>query len=85
MTIITNNITVEDNIVYMKHKGKVYILEPGVFGVEDPAMREALDELWENGQFDLYTDRMTKYLKLIADEARRKAKGQSNTDSKLED
>ena len=85
ITADNTQITVEDNIVYMKHKGKVYILEPGAFGVEDPAMREALDELWENGQFDLYTDRMTKYLKLIADEARRKAKGQSNTDSKLED
>ena len=76
-------VTVEDNVFYLKHKGKVYILEPGVFGIEDAATREALDELWESGQFDTYTDRMTKYLKLIADNARRKAKGQSNTDSKL--
>ena len=78
------DVVFEDNQLQLRYDGNTYILEPGIFGYNDKAMRTELDKLWNSGRFDEYNEYMYFYLESIADDARNKIKGQSNTDSKLD-
>ena len=74
---------IEDGIMWMISDGERYIVEPGAFGPMDAINRKQIKTIYDSGDIDTYNDLIQKHMDNISLKARTKAKGQSNTDSKI--
>lgn len=74
---------VEDGIMWMISDGERYIVEPGAFGPMDAINRKQIKAVYDSGDIDTYNDLIQKHMDNISLKARTKAKGQSNTNSKI--